>query len=202
MKIDEQIQSLNGNGERFANGSPTTTLPQGVYAYNDRHGKRRFRYRVAGQRGCDLPSPTSPSFEQALADARQGVRVGPARQRAIARMADVRRYAFEQFAFRVVAKAKERSSSRIPFALTAEHVIALAERQDYRCAVTGIALDISPPKRTRRKPFEPSLDRIRPNLGYVEGNVRVVCNIVNFAMNEWGEDALWDLVRRCRCSPI
>jgi hypothetical protein len=36
----------------------------------------------------------------------------------------------------------------------------------------------------------PSLDRIIPNLGYVPGNLRIVSNFVNIAMNEWGEEAL------------
>lgn len=29
-----------------------------------------------------------------------------------------------------------------------------------------------------------------PRLGYVKGNVRVVCNILNTAMNEWGIEAI------------
>ena len=42
--------------------------------------------------------------------------------------------------------------------------------------------------------FRPSLDRIEPDHGYVKGNVRIVAFIVNLAMNEWGEEALWRLV--------
>lgn len=46
-----------------------------------------------------------------------------------------------------------------------------------------------------KEPFAPSLDRITPGLGYVAANVRIVCTIVNFAMNVWGQDALEHLVR-------
>jgi hypothetical protein len=50
----------------------------------------------------------------------------------------------------------------------------------------------------RKDPFGPSLDRITPALGYVDGNLRVVCNIVNSAMNEWGTEALRELIAAMR----
>lgn len=38
--------------------------------------------------------------------------------------------------------------------------------------------------------FAPTLDRIEPSLGYIPGNVRVVCRLMNFALGTWGEDTL------------
>ena len=80
--------------------------------------------------------------------------------------------------------------------LTTDDVDRLLVDQKYRCAVTGIEL-VAPINTTQ--PFGPSLDRIIPALGYVVGNVRVTCLIVNLAMNKWGEVALRKLLRKARC---
>src|SRR3546814_15533675 len=39
-------------------------------------------------------------------------------------------------------------------------------------------------------PFAPSLDRIDSGQGYLKGNVRLVCTIANFALNQWGDSVL------------
>jgi hypothetical protein len=44
-------------------------------------------------------------------------------------------------------------------------------------------------------PFSPSLDRIDCTQGYVAGNVRLVCLIVNFALNTFGDDAFLEMCR-------
>lgn len=50
--------------------------------------------------------------------------------------------------------------------------------------------------RWQKHPFVPSVDRKVPELGYVQSNCRVVCLIVNEAMNRWGEGPLRQLARR------
>lgn len=52
-------------------------------------------------------------------------------------------------------------------------------------------------------PYAPSLDRIDSDKGYVPGNVRIVCFLLNVGMNQFGFDVaadLWDavLARRAR----
>lgn len=54
------------------------------------------------------------------------------------------------------------------------------------CELTGEPFDLSP----GRKFNSPSLDRIDPCRGYTYDNVRVVLNLMNVAMNTWGEDTL------------
>lgn len=96
-------------------------------------------------------------------------------------------------------RAKTRATRQgVPFSLTLNGVKDMLNRQGWKCAVSGIAF---PASRTTTRPehaFRPSIDRIEPKLGYVESNVRVVCEIVNLAMNNWGEDPLWRLVRQMR----
>lgn len=55
------------------------------------------------------------------------------------------------------------------------------------CAATGIEFDLSR-SFTTGNIFGPSLDRIDPSLGYVKGNVRVVCHGYNLAKHT-GTDA-------------
>jgi hypothetical protein len=45
-----------------------------------------------------------------------------------------------------------------------------------------------------KRPFAPSLDQIVPGGGYTQANTRVVCVLVNFAMGEWGEGYLRQIV--------
>ncbi len=70
-----------------------------------------------------------------------------------------------------------------------------------RCAVTGIAFSFQKQHGAYRRPFAPSVDRIRPTLGYVKGNVRLVCTMANIAMNEWGENVLRDFITRANLGP-
>jgi hypothetical protein len=53
--------------------------------------------------------------------------------------------------------------------------------QNYCCAVSGLPLIAA-----LDHPYRPSLDRIKPAEGYVPGNIRVVCMMVNQAMGHWG----------------
>lgn len=96
--------------------------------------------------------------------------------------------------------AKNRSALKgFPYAIDAHVIDRLLVDQGWCCAVSGVPLNV-PGEREKycKDPFGPSLDRIVPSLGYVPGNVRVVSNIVNGAMNEWGVDALMTLVRAMR----
>lgn len=77
--------------------------------------------------------------------------------------------------------------------LKSADVVALLETQGYRCAVTGV--DLEPNPVGGAQPFQPSLDRIDNDEGYVLGNVRIVALIVNYAMSRWGEEPLRTLLR-------
>jgi hypothetical protein len=44
----------------------------------------------------------------------------------------------------------------------------------------------------------PSIDRIRPELGYVDGNLRVVLYALNAAMGSWGLDRLLEITDAVR----
>ena len=69
------------------------------------------------------------------------------------------------------------------------------EKQLGRCAVSGIAFDLTG---GTGGPFAPSLDRIDNSVGYEEGNVRLVCHAVNLMMNRWGDAVFHDLIRKMK----
>jgi hypothetical protein len=78
----------------------------------------------------------------------------------------------------------------IKFSVTFDDVVEIAERQHWKCAVTGVPLEMTPHTCGNKRPFAPSIDRIKPADGYTIGNIRVVAMAVNFAMNEWGDSII------------
>jgi len=81
------------------------------------------------------------------------------------------------------------------FFITEAEVLDLASSGKMRCQVSGTPFSLDKDARTGRRPFAPSIDRIDNSEGYVSGNVRLVCMITNYAMNEWGEDYLRIIAR-------
>lgn len=53
------------------------------------------------------------------------------------------------------------------------------------CEMTGLPFNQGDEKRAWNSP---TIDRIKPELGYVIGNVRVICWCLNAALGDWGED--------------
>lgn len=96
---------------------------------------------------------------------------------------------------RTVRTGKGRTSRRTTrvYAISAEFMIALAEKQNFRYAVTGI--EFERPVRGGRAPFAPSIDRIDNSRGYEPDNVRLVCLIVNLARSNFPDDALVKMAR-------
>ncbi|HXI41515.1 MAG TPA: hypothetical protein VNH83_16145, partial [Bryobacteraceae bacterium] len=106
------------------------------------------------------------------------------------------RQAFWRYCVQTKNAARERSRTKnVPCNIDDHLIDRLLVDQNWRCAVSGIPLKAPRGYRDgyRKDPFGPSLDRIVPALGYVDGNVRVVCNIVNSAMR-WGLESLLELL--------
>lgn len=161
----------------------------GVGAYMDRHGKQRWRYRK-GALTVSLPGlPGDQKFETAYEAAAVG-------KKFVSRSMEIRRASFlDHYAKRALAKAKERAARKdVEFSMGSADVGRLMESQDWRCAVSAIPFIVDRQTNEQEEPFRPSIDRITPGKGYVIGNVRLVCEIVNLAMNRWGEKPLLQLV--------
>jgi hypothetical protein len=81
------------------------------------------------------------------------------------------------------ARAKEKN---LAHNLRDEDALGMLASQKYRCAVSGVQLSMEGPEADPfMRAFAPSLDRIDNDGGYIIGNCRLVCRIVNFAMGKW-----------------
>lgn len=91
-----------------------------------------------------------------------------------------------------VGRARSRARARdLAFDVDIDHLMFLWQEQKGCCAVSGLPFSYET-KATAfvKTPFAPSLDRIDPSQGYIRGNVRLVCTIANFALNQWGDDVV------------
>lgn len=87
--------------------------------------------------------------------------------------------------------AKTRAiKSGLEYNLDLDWLLELYKEQNKCCLLTGIELQFESHHGGKRncKPFSPSLDRINPKLGYTKENTRLVCTLINLAMNTFGED--------------
>jgi hypothetical protein len=94
-----------------------------------------------------------------------------------------------------VSRARQNSRQRrkMEFSVTAEYVVSIARAQGMRCALTRAPFSMDTAGPFEDRPYAPSIDRIDCKRGYVEGNVRIVCVAVNFAINRWGDGVLHTL---------
>ena len=83
----------------------------------------------------------------------------------------------------------------ILFDLSESDMLALFERSGGRCEVSGIVFKTTQVKLSHKRPYIPSLDRIRSADGYTLENCRLVCCAVNMAMNDWGAGPLINIAK-------
>lgn len=86
--------------------------------------------------------------------------------------------------------AKKRAvKSGVPFTLTYEDIMKIIPL-DGKCPILGIELI---PNIGGKEDNSPSLDRVKPILGYIVGNIRIVCERVNRAKNNLSPEELFKI---------
>lgn len=95
----------------------------------------------------------------------------------------------------LIRHAKRRASKmNVRFDLD-QHIAELQRRIDIGvCELTKIPFNL----KAIRSWDSPSLDRIKPENGYVLENVRVVCLAINCALGNWGKEVLLQVVSAFR----
>lgn len=91
----------------------------------------------------------------------------------------------------LLSSAQRRSKkANKPFDLDIDWLMSQYENQDGRCLLTDIPLQFKTEAEHGRSyyPFSPSLDKIDANGSYTKENTRLVCTLINLAMNKFGED--------------
>ena len=141
------------------------------------HYYRRGKYRVS------LPQPDSPDFMAAYKAADDGF-ASQTPPPIIPKAHISARTTWHQCLYRAMKRAGERAASkRLPFTLTVDDVRQMFEYQDGKCAVSGVRFKAYAGE-SRVNPYQPSIDRVEPPLGYVQGNVRLVLHAVNVGLSD------------------
>lgn len=78
----------------------------------------------------------------------------------------------------------------LPFGLSRTSIRNELIRADWRCAQTNYKFEFS---NRANNPWQPSLDRIDSNSGYVSSNIQIVCLAYNTAKNFWGHATVMEL---------
>ena len=89
----------------------------------------------------------------------------------------------DNYAKHLYRELRSRAMNRkLPFNIKLSYIEGAMKKG--KCEVSGLPFQYS----DRRGPFSMSIDKIKPKLGYVTGNVRAVLWCVNAALGAWGLD--------------
>ena len=88
-----------------------------------------------------------------------------------------------------------------PFLLTHLDIDRLLVRSAGRCEVSGMLFSGDTVPGCDKRPFIPSIDRVRPKEPYSLDNCRLVCWAVNLAISDWGDGVFWKIVRSAQEMP-
>lgn len=93
----------------------------------------------------------------------------------------------------IKARTKRSSNKKGPSDLTENFLAELWNHQNGICPITGwkLILPYDSTKWSDENPFSPmsaSLDRINNSIGYVQGNVRFIAVMANFARNKFNDE--------------
>lgn len=88
----------------------------------------------------------------------------------------------------MIPKIKSRAKKfNRDFDLDAQYLRDMFNHQDGKCALSGIPLEQSFNHQDIENPFQISVDRIDNKKGYIKGNIRLVCLMINYARNGWDD---------------
>lgn len=114
------------------------------------------------------------------------------REQAKASMAKRRRDNPAAFWFKQLENRAKKAG--LEFDLTVEFLQGLFAPMT--CSVTGIPLSADGGHgKARQNPWAPSVDRIDSDLGYIQGNVRLVCWAYNLAKGPWDDEVVRTMAR-------
>lgn len=91
---------------------------------------------------------------------------------------------------RLCSKLKHSRKGTHEWALTPDDLMHLWEKQNGKCAVSGMNLTWHVDGRGHKE-FNASIDRINPDAGYTPDNVQLVCYRVNIMRHTLSVDMFW-----------
>ena len=103
---------------------------------------------------------------------------------------------YEKFLARRITQTKYEARVRrdIEFNIDLYHLVYLYKAQDGKCALTGWKMEFTNGyANSRTNPYVCTLDRINPDVGYIEGNVQLSCWLPNKIKNTLRNDEFINL---------
>lgn len=85
-------------------------------------------------------------------------------------------------------------SHKCEVTITEKDLNDLWDRQDGKCALTGIQMTMRESKKDLR-PTTVSVDRISSDLGYTPDNIQLVCYSMNLAKNQFLNEVMLDFIK-------
>lgn len=80
--------------------------------------------------------------------------------------------------------------NNLPIDINLDFLLDIYEQQQGRCKLTDLQFTFDVREQGKHfNPFNPSIDKINTKGGYTKDNIRLVCVIVNLALNQFGEDS-------------
>lgn len=96
-----------------------------------------------------------------------------------------------------LASIKKGAKSRnIEYNVTPEYLYNLIEKQNFKCKLSGVDIELDKYFHKKDNFHSASLDRIYNNLGYVEGNVQWVHKDINIMKNKYDEKYFIEMCRK------
>lgn len=110
---------------------------------------------------------------------------------------DINKLDYKKRLNKLCAMAKNRAKAKdLPFDLTKEYLISLWEETEGCCCLTGQPFDLAAwGQKGQVSPQAPSIDRIKPKLGYVKNNVRLITYHLNISLSDFGIEEFENLIR-------
>lgn len=153
-----------------------------------RHGRETAYFRRGKGARVRLPPVEAENFREHYDAAMAGKPLPHIRDMPVTQSAQ-RRQRVERAMREALKGARSRSQARdLAFDLSVNWLLDTVERQDFRCALTGIEFYSKHTSAGKTNPFAPSLDRIDPKRGYTTDNVRIVILAVNLMLLDWGPE--------------
>lgn len=101
------------------------------------------------------------------------------------------RFVFTKLISRIKNRAKDSGKS---FNLTFDYLLKLYNLQKGRCKLSNITMNVG----KLGCPENLSIDRINSSVGYIQGNVQLVCVGINYMKNSYSNEAAKDFINKIR----
>lgn len=106
---------------------------------------------------------------------------------------------FKHVLMQSLYRMKSKSNRRRNCNLTIDFLVNMLEKQNNKCAKTGIPFEISTGRGINgRSPWSISVDQIIPNKGYTKDNIQLVCLMYNLCKGVWSEDKVKQFTKAIR----